>query len=57
MTCSTARIRAVKPLSFIYEVTQALAADVCLEAIRRFEARTDQQYPAAAARQARRRRM
>jgi PKHD-type hydroxylase len=38
------RIREVKPLSFIYEVTEALPADVCLEAIRRFEANTDQQY-------------
>jgi hypothetical protein len=44
MTLSDARIREVKPLSFIYEVAQALPADVCLEAIRRFEERTDQQY-------------
>jgi len=43
MTFSGSRIREVKPLSFIYEVAQALPADVCLEAIRRFEARTDQQ--------------
>jgi hypothetical protein len=43
MTLSDARIREVKPLSFIYEVAQALPADVCLEAIRRFEERTDQQ--------------
>lgn len=39
------RIREVRPASFIYEVTRALPGDVCLEAIRRFEARTDQQYP------------
>lgn len=39
------RIREVKPLSFIYEVKGALPADVCAEAIRRFEARADQQYP------------
>jgi hypothetical protein len=44
MTLSDARIREVKPLSFIYEVAQALPADVCLEAIRRFEERTDQQH-------------
>jgi hypothetical protein len=37
-------IREVKPLSFIYEVTPGLPADVCVEAIRRFEACTDQQY-------------
>jgi len=37
------RIREVKPLSFIYEVAQALPADVCREAIRRFEERSDQQ--------------
>ena len=45
MTFSSGRIREVKPLSFIYEVAQALPADVCLEAIRRFEARADQQVP------------
>ena len=44
MTLSGGRIRELKPLSFIYEVAQALPADVCLEAIRRFEERTDQQY-------------
>jgi len=44
MTFSGSRIREVKPRSFIYEVAQALPADVCLEAIRRFEERTDQQY-------------
>jgi len=43
MTFSGSRIREVKPLSFIYEVAQALPADVCLEAIRRFEERPDQQ--------------
>jgi len=34
MTFSGSRMREVKPLSFIYEVAQALPADVCLEAIR-----------------------
>ena len=43
MSFSGGRIREVKPLSFIYEVAQALPPDVCLEAIRRFEARSDQQ--------------
>jgi len=45
MTLSDARIREVRPLSFIYEWERALPADVCLEAIRRFEASTDQQVP------------
>jgi len=39
------RIREVKPLSFIYEVAQALPGDVCREAIRRFEASPEQQHP------------
>jgi len=43
VTFSGSRIREVKPLSFIYEVAQALPADVCREAIRRFEERSDQQ--------------
>lgn len=38
-------IREVKPGSFIYEIARALPADVCGEAIRRFERRTDQHYP------------
>jgi hypothetical protein len=37
-------IREVKQGSFIYEVARALPADVCREAVRRFEERTDQQY-------------
>jgi len=37
------QIREVKPLSFIYAVERALPADVCREAVRRFEASTDQQ--------------
>jgi 2OG-Fe(II) oxygenase superfamily len=45
MTFPDARIRELKPLSFIYEVAQALPADVCREAIRRFEASPEQQYP------------
>jgi len=43
MTFAASSIREVRPLSFIYEAAQALPADVCLEAIRRFEERTDQQ--------------
>ncbi len=45
MAFSGGRIREVKPFSFIYEVKSALPADVCLEAIRRFEARANQQVP------------
>lgn len=41
---SNSRIREVKPYSFIFEVAQALPGDVCIEAIRRFEANPDQQY-------------
>ena len=36
------RIKELKPQSFIYEVSQALKADVCDEMIRRFEAKADQ---------------
>ena len=43
MAFSSGAIREVKPLSFIYEMERALPPDVCLEAIRRFEARADQQ--------------
>jgi Rps23 Pro-64 3,4-dihydroxylase Tpa1-like proline 4-hydroxylase len=45
MSLAGARIREVKPLSFIYEKEGALPADVCEEAIRRFEASADQQAP------------
>jgi hypothetical protein len=45
MSLADARIREEKPLSFIYEKERALPADVCAEAIRRFEASTDQQAP------------
>jgi 2OG-Fe(II) oxygenase superfamily len=45
MALSDARLREVKPLSFIYEKERALPADVCLEAIQRFEASADQQAP------------
>jgi hypothetical protein len=53
MSFAGGRLREVKPLSFIYERAQALPADVCLEAIRRFEASAGQQVagrigPAAA---------
>ncbi len=34
----------VKPLSFIYEIRRALPGDACREMIRRFEAKTVQQY-------------
>ncbi len=43
MGFSDPRIREVKPLSFIYELAGVLPADVCREAIRRFEERVDQQ--------------
>ena len=35
----------VKPLSFIYEIKNALPGDICREMIRRFESNHDQQYP------------
>jgi len=38
-------MREVKPLSFIYEIPNAVAADVCREIVRRFEEKKDQQYP------------
>jgi hypothetical protein len=44
MAFADGRIREVKPLSFIYEMEGALPADVCLEAIRRFEANAHQHY-------------
>lgn len=36
-------MREVKPLSIIYEIPNALPGDVCREAIRRFEEKTEQQ--------------
>ncbi len=45
MSLADARIREVKPSSFIYEKERALPGDVCAEAIRRFEASVDQQAP------------
>jgi len=36
-------LREIKPLSFIYEIDNALPTDVCREVIRRFEDKTDQQ--------------
>lgn len=45
MAFADGRLRELKPLSFIYEAAEALPADVCREAIRRFESMTDQQYP------------
>ncbi|MBI5612605.1 MAG: 2OG-Fe(II) oxygenase [Gammaproteobacteria bacterium] len=38
-----ARIKELKPLSFIYEIAGALKPDICHEAIRRFEEKADQQ--------------
>ena len=35
----------VKPFSFIYEIKNALPADICHDMIRRFEANKGQQYP------------
>ena len=34
----------VKPLSFIYEIKNALPGELCRDMIQRFEANTDQQY-------------
>lgn len=34
----------VRPLSFIYEIKNALSGELCRDMIRRFEANTDQQY-------------
>ncbi|MFY9317878.1 MAG: 2OG-Fe(II) oxygenase [Burkholderiales bacterium] len=45
MSLADVRLRELKPLSFIYEKERALPADVCAEAIRRFEVCTDQQAP------------
>ncbi len=44
MAFAAGKLREVRPLSFIYEVNEVLPADVCREAIRRFESQTDQQY-------------
>lgn len=38
------RLRECRPLSFIFEIAQALPADVCAEMIRRFEASPDDQH-------------
>ncbi|MDA0225643.1 MAG: 2OG-Fe(II) oxygenase [Proteobacteria bacterium] len=45
MTRIGTRIRELKPSSFLYEMEQALAADVCREMVRRFEASPDQHTP------------
>ena len=37
-------IKEIKPLSFIFEIENALNPDICGEIIRRFEANPDQQY-------------
>jgi hypothetical protein len=38
-------IREVRPHTFIFEQPRALALDICTEMIRRFEERTEEQYP------------
>ncbi len=38
-------LRELKPLSFIYEIREALEPALCQEMIRRFEAKREQQYP------------
>ncbi|MHB1566798.1 MAG: 2OG-Fe(II) oxygenase family protein [Acidiferrobacter sp.] len=38
-------LKEVKPHSFIYEIDQALAPDICREMIRRYEGNPEQQYP------------
>lgn len=45
MAFADGRLREIRPLSFIYEAAEALPADVCAEAIRRFELLDHQQYP------------
>jgi hypothetical protein len=45
MAFAGGKVREVKATSFIYEAAEALPADVCAEAIRRFEASPEQQYP------------
>ncbi|HSG76513.1 MAG TPA: 2OG-Fe(II) oxygenase [Burkholderiales bacterium] len=45
MAFENTRIRELKPLSFIYELPRALPADLCREAIRRFEASAAQHLP------------
>jgi Rps23 Pro-64 3,4-dihydroxylase Tpa1-like proline 4-hydroxylase len=37
-------VRELKPLSFIFEIEQALTPDICQEIIQRFEANPEQQY-------------
>ncbi len=44
-TAPLTTLREVKPLSFIFEKPRALPLDICNEMIRRFEERTDEQYP------------
>ena len=43
MSFAGGRLREIAPLGFIYEATETLPADVCQEAIRRFESQTEQQ--------------
>ena len=38
------QLREVKPLSFIFEIQNALTSDICREIIDRFEANPEQQY-------------
>lgn len=45
MSRAPQRLVEVKPLSFVYAAESPLPRDVCVEAIRRFEANASQQYP------------
>ena len=45
MSGTAQRLVEVKPLSFVYQAGESLPRDVCVEAIRRFEANVAQQYP------------
>lgn len=38
-------LREIKPLSFIFEIENALTADICEDIIHRFESNPEQQYP------------
>jgi hypothetical protein len=40
-------MKEVKPLSFIFEIDNALSREICGEMIRRFEAKAEQQYPSS----------
>lgn len=52
MTATNYQLREVKPLSFIYEIDNALPAELCREMIVRFESNPDQQYAGRIAKEA-----